>query len=151
MFSRKIYPEHTHVKEWALGCVNSPPLQDVAMFQGTLHIQGHVLFVTQPEISNITIVIIFQFSSWLSRLFVVFAGLGFNGAQIIYYFIFRHIQTTKNCQKLPYLKITNKSATAAQKLRTTISSARHWIPTLESSPSAELQSRRCVSTATLDN
>ena len=27
-------------------------------------------------------------------------GLGFNGAQIIYYLIFRHIQTTKNCPNL---------------------------------------------------
>ena len=27
-------------------------------------------------------------------------GLGFNGVQIIYYLIFRHIQTAKNCQKI---------------------------------------------------
>ena len=63
------------------------------------------LIMTEPKFQHNPPVIMITCLSMVKSAFWE-AGLGFNGAQMIYYLILRHVQTTKNCLK----------------------SARHWIP-----------------------
>ena len=52
------------------------------------------------DLAHRVIVAFSQFYDFPAKVYTLGSGLGFNGAQMIYYLILRNVQTTKNCLKL---------------------------------------------------